>query len=38
MASGSITANGAWEKLLEKYDIVNRVALVGVYHIKASEI
>ena len=38
MASGSITANGAWEKLLEKYDIVNRVALDGVYHIKASEI
>ena len=38
MASGSITANKAWEKLLEKYDIVNRVALDGVYYIKASEI
>lgn len=38
MSKGSITANEAWKKLIEKYDIVNKVATKGIFHIKASEI
>jgi len=38
MSRGTITANEAWEKLIEKYDIINKVATDGVFHIKASEI
>ncbi len=38
MSRGTITANEAWEKLIDKYDIVNQVAQNGIFHIKASEI
>lgn len=38
MSRGTITANEAWEKLIEKYNIINKVATDGVFHIKASEI
>ena len=38
MARGSISANDAWQKILEKYDIVNKVSKDGIFHIKASEI
>lgn len=38
MSKGTITANEAWKKIIEKYDIVNRVAMDGIFHIKASEI
>lgn len=38
MGRGTITANDAWQKLIDKYDIINRIAIDGVYHIKASEI
>lgn len=38
MVRGTITANDAWQKLIDKYDIINRVAIDGVFHIKASEI
>lgn len=38
MAKGSISANDAWKKIIEKYDIVNKVANDGIFHIKASEI
>ena len=38
MARGSISANDAWQKIIEKYDIVNKVSKDGIFHIKASEI
>lgn len=38
MSKKIITANDAWKKLIEKYDIVNKVATKGIFHIKASEI
>ena len=38
MTRGSISANDAWQKILEKYDIVNKVSKDGIFHIKASEI
>ena len=38
MGRGTITANDAWQKLIDKYDIINRIAVDGVFHIKASEI
>lgn len=38
MGKKTITANEAWRKLIEKYDIVNKVASDGIFHIKASEI
>ena len=38
MSRGIITANEAWQKLIDKYDIVNKVAKDGIFHIKASEI
>lgn len=38
MSRGTITANEAWQKLIDKYDIVNKVAKDGIFHIKASEI
>ncbi|MGB4626482.1 MAG: type II restriction endonuclease, partial [Erysipelotrichaceae bacterium] len=33
-----ISANEAWEKILEKYDIVNNIKQNGIFHIKASQI
>lgn len=38
MAKGDISANEAWSKIIEKYDIVNKVATEGLFYIKASEI
>lgn len=38
MSRGATTANEAWQKLIEKYDILNRVETDGIFHIKASEI
>lgn len=38
MSRGTISANEAWQKLIDKYDIVNKVNKDGVFHIKASEI
>lgn len=38
MARTNISANEAWQKLIDKYDIVNKVSKNGVFHIKASEI
>lgn len=38
MSRGTITVNDAWQKLIDKYGIVNRVAADGIFHIKASEI
>ena len=38
MRRDTISADAAWKKLIEKYDIVNKVATKGVFHIKASEI
>ena len=38
MSRGPITVNDAWQKLIDKYDIVNKVAADGIFHIKASEI
>ena len=36
--SKKITANEAWKKLFEKYDIPNKVDNDGFFHIKASQI
>ena len=33
-----ITANEAWEKLIDKYDILDRVDKEGIFHIKSSAI
>ena len=38
MSKGKITADEAWQKIIEKYDILNKVATDGIFHIKASEI
>ena len=38
MSRGTISANEAWQKLIDKYDIVNKVNTDGVFYIKASEI
>ncbi len=38
MSRDTITVNDAWQKLIDKYDIVNKVAADGIFHIKASEI
>lgn len=38
MAKATISANTAWQKLIDKYDILNKVAANGIFHIKASEI
>lgn len=34
----NLSANDAWKALIEKYDIVNKIANNGVFHIKASQI
>ncbi len=34
----SLTANEAWKKLIEKYDIVKEIEENGCFHIKASQI
>ena len=34
----TILANEAWQKLIDKYDILNKVKKDGIFHIKASEI
>lgn len=33
-----ISVEEAWEKILEKYDIVNQISEKGIYHIEASQI
>ena len=38
MTKRILTANEAWQKLIEKYNILNKVESDGVFHIKASEI
>lgn len=38
MTKRTLTANEAWQKLIEKYNILNKVESDGVFHIKASEI
>lgn len=38
MSKSTISANDAWKKIIERYDVVNKVSLEGIYHIKASEI
>lgn len=38
MRKNTVSADAAWKKLIEKYDIVNKVATDGIFHIKASEI
>ena len=38
MTKKTITANSAWEKILEKYDIVSKVESNGICHINASDI
>lgn len=38
MSKKIITANEAWQKLIEKYDILNKVESDGIFQIKASEI
>ena len=34
----NLSANDAWKALIEKYDIVGKIANNGVFHIKASQI
>lgn len=34
----NLSANEAWKTLIEKYDIVGKIAKDGVFHIKASQI
>lgn len=34
----NLSANEAWKALIDKYDIVNKIADNGVFHIKASQI
>ena len=34
----NLSANDAWKSLIEKYDIVSKIANNGVFHIKASQI
>lgn len=34
----NLSANKAWKALIDKYDIVNKIAVDGVFHIKASQI
>ena len=34
----NLSANDAWKALIEKYDIVDKIANNGVFHIKASQI
>ena len=34
----NLSANDAWKVLIEKYDIVGKIARNGVFHIKASQI
>ena len=34
----NLSANDAWKSLIEKYDIVGKIANNGVFHIKASQI
>ena len=36
MSRGTISANEAWQKLIDNYDIVNKVNTDGVFYIKAS--
>lgn len=36
--SKEITVDEAWEKILEKYDIVNQIEKKGIFHIEASQI
>ena len=36
--SKDISADEAWEKLLEKYDIVNKIEKNGIFHITANQI
>ena len=38
MSRDTISANEAWQKLIDKYNIVNKVARDGIFHIRASEI
>lgn len=38
MSKNVITANEAWKKLIEKYDILSKVESDGIFQIKASEI
>ena len=38
MSRDTISANDAWQKLIDKYNIVNKVARDGIFHIRASEI
>lgn len=38
MNKNVITANEAWKKLIEKYDILSKVESDGIFQIKASEI
>lgn len=38
MSKESISANEAWKKLIDKYDIVSKVAKDGIFHIRSSEI
>ena len=38
MSRDAISANDAWQKLIDKYNIVNKVARDGIFHIRASEI
>ena len=33
-----ISVEEAWEKILEKYDIVNQIEEKGIFHIEASQI
>ena len=34
----NISANEAWKKLIEKYDILKQIEKKGAFHIKASQI
>lgn len=38
MSRGSLSANEAWQKIIEKYDIINKVKADGVFYIGASDI
>lgn len=38
MSNANLTANEAWKKIIDKYNIIEEIAKKGVYHIKASQI
>lgn len=38
MSEGNLSANDAWKKILEKYEIVDEIQSKGIFHIKASQI